>query len=410
MGKEQELTLKKNRNSLDTMQLKLHNQMARTLARFDEPEHAKLFLISLGTLLKSSDNIAHISKIELFDKLNVPREDKNKHKRYFDMFNSMRKRTEFDITIDEDTQIAGNIISLVKRTRNEYLIKFEEEITPTLKELKGQYTLLYIDSIMQFKSSYSITLYNYLLSWHNKSYKINKQWLSTKQLKELFGLSEDDYMRSDGTFGRTMFEKKTIQVAVNEIIKAGYMHICWYKAKDKLTKKVIAYVFEFVVLDHDKEKENGIIFTDKQGKIDDVIISDEKELDIEPNWNDDEVAVDTYQTDIDMETLKQATKNEFNEDKLELLDNLLTHYSSNYNIKIDYLKEQYLVMNEKKPKNRFNYLVKMIKNDIAEAKAEDVIEGQTTIEDYLDDEDMHVAEFNQDELSRLVEDLKKGRL
>ena len=67
-------------------------------------------------------------------------------------------------------------------------------------------------------------------------------------------------------------------------------------------------------------------------------------------------------------------------------------------------------MNKKKKKNRFNYLVKMIKNDIAEAKAEDVIEGQTTIEDYLDDEDMHVAEFNQDELSRLVEDLKKGRL
>ena len=405
MGKEQDLTLQKNRNSLDTMQLKLHNQMARTLARFDEPEHAKLFLISLGTLLKSSDNIARISKIELFDKLNVPAEDKNKHKRYFDMFNSMRKRTEFDITIDEDTQIAGNIISLVKRTRNEYLIKFEEEITPTLKELKGQYTLLYIDSIMQFKSSYSITLYNYLLSWHNKKYTINKQWLSTKQLKELFGLSEEDYVKKSGKFDRNNFEKRTIQKAVDEITEAGYMHICWYKAKDKLTKKVIAYVFEFVVLDHDKEKENGLIFTDKQGKVDDVIISDENELDIEPKWNDNiEEKEASCNTSIEMSTLKQVTNNEFDESELQVLDNLIMFYSNDYNKRTDYLKEKYLLMNSKKPKNRFNYLMKIIKNDTLS-----VIEGQTTIEDFLE-EDTHVAEFDKKELDELLGDLKEGRL
>ncbi|MDU2124046.1 MAG: replication initiation protein, partial [Clostridium celatum] len=284
MEKEQTLTLQKNRNSLDTMQLKIHNQMARTLARFEEPEHAKLFLISLGSLLKSEDNIAHIKKVELFDKLGIT--DEQRHTRYFKLFNNMRKRTEFDITIDEDTQIAGNIISLVKRTRNEYLIKFEEEIAPTLKQLKGQYTLLYIDSIMQFRSSYSITLYNYLLSWYNKDYKVNKQWLSTKQLKELFGLTEEDYMnKKSGRFDRYNFEKRTIQVAVDEITKAGYMYIRWYKAKDKLTKKVIAYVFEFLVLDHDKEKANGIEFTEiKGGKIDDIIIADEEELQAEAEW------------------------------------------------------------------------------------------------------------------------------
>lgn len=408
MGKEQDLTLQKHRNSLDAMQLKIHNQMARTLARFEEPEHAKLFLISLGCLLKSENNIAYIKKVELFDKLNITDEDR--HTRYFKMLDRMSEKTKYDITIDKDTQIAGRIAYKVKRTRNEYHVYFDEDIAPTLKELKSQYSLLYIDSIMQFKSSYSITLYNYLLSWHNKSYKINKQWLSTKQLKELFGLSEDDYVRPNGTFNRNAFETRTIQKAVDEITEAGYMHICWYKAKDKLTKKVIAYVFEFAVIDRNKEKENGIEFTEKQGKIDDVIISDENELDIEPNWNDDEVAVDTYQTDIDMETLKQATKNEFNEDKLELLDNLLTHYSSNYNIKIDYLKEQYLVMNDKKPKNRFNYLVKMIKNDIADREVEDVIEGQTSIDDYLEDEPKTEPNVSQEEMNELLSQLKAGTL
>ena len=409
MGKEQDLTLQKHRNSLDAMQLKIHNQMARTLARFEEPEHAKLFLISLGCLLKSENNIAYIKKVELFDKLNITDEDR--HTRYFKMLDKMSEKTKYDITIDKDTQIAGRIAYKVKRTRNEYHVYFDEDIAPTLKELKSQYSLLYIDSIMQFKSSYSITLYNYLLSWHNKSYKINKQWLSTKQLKELFGLSEDDYVRPNGTFNRNAFETRTIQKAVDEITEAGYMHICWYKAKDKLTKKVIAYVFEFTVIDCNKEKENGIEFTDKQGKIDDVIISDEKELDIEPNWND-EVAVDTYQTDIDMKSLKKATKNEFDEGKLELLDKLLTHYSSGYNIKIDYLIEKYLVMNDKKPKNRFNYLVKMIKNDIDKAKNNDIIEGQTSIDDFIEDieEPSRQITVDQEELSRLVEDLREGRL
>lgn len=403
MGKEQDLTLQKNRNSLDAMQLKIHNQMARTLSRFEEPEHAKLFLISLGCLLKSENNIAYIKKVELFDKLNITDEDR--HTRYFKMLDKMSEKTKYDITIDKDTQIAGRIAYKVKRTRNEYHVYFDEDIAPTLKELKSQYSLLYIDSIMQFKSSYSITLYNYLLSWHNRSYKINKQWLSTKQLKELFGLDEDDYMRKNGTFDRNNFEKRTIQKAVDEITEAGYMSICWYKAKDKLTKKVIAYVFEFVVLDHDKEKENGIIFTDKQGKVDDVIISDENELDIEPKWNDNiEEKEASCNTSIEMGTLKQVTNNEFDESELQVLDNLIMFYSNDYNKRTDYLKEKYLLMNSKKPKNRFNYLMKIIKNDTLS-----VIEGQTTIEDFLE-EDTHVAEFDKKELDELLGDLKEGRL
>ncbi len=379
MEKEQTLTLQKNRNSLDTMQLKIHNQMARTLARFEEPEHAKLFLISLGTLLKSDDNIAHIKKIELFDKLNVPKEDKNKHKRYFDMFNSMRKRTEFDIIIDEDTQIAGNIISLVKRTRNEYLIKFEEEIAPTLKQLKGQYTLLYIDSILQFKSSYSITLYNYLLSWHNKDYKINKQWLSTKQLKDLFGLTEKSYMRKNGTFNRNIFEARTIQVAVDEITKAGYMYIRWYKAKDKLTKKVIAYVFEFLVLDHDKEKANGIEFTEiKGGKIDDIIIDDEEELQAEAEWERYEALpewekwIEGY-CDICDGIFSKIEMQEFigMTNKLPLAHMYQNAPADDINVRRhEYILDKYRTFrtaNSRNPiKNKYAYFKAMIQKDIAE--------------------------------------------
>ena len=390
MEKEQELTLKKNKNSLDNMQLKIHNQMARTLARFEEPEYAKLFLISLGVLLKSEDNIAHINKIELFDKLNVPKEDKYKHKRYFDMLNSMRKRTEFNITIDEDTQIAGNIVYRIERYRHEYQIAFDDKITPVLKQLKNKYTLLYIDSIMQFKSSFSITLYNYLLSWHNQEYKINKQWLTTAKLKELFGLSNNDYMRKDGTFDRTNFEKYTIQKAVDEIAKSNYMYIQWYKAKSKLTRQVIAYVFEFIVIDNFQEQEDDLEFTEiKYGKVDDVVIRYEEELNGEPIW-DNVLEKTQYQLSINCDdNLSEYDKwiqdycnicdNIFSKTEMEEFNGMINNlplknmYSNSiiddiYVQKLDYLIDKYRAFktaNSKNSiKNKYSYFKKMIEKDI----------------------------------------------
>lgn len=273
----QNLNLNVQYNSLDNLPIKIHNEMARTLARFSEPEYAKLFLISLGKLLESNDNIAHINKVELFDKLNIT--DEQRYTRFFKMLKEMRKRTEYDIVIDEDNEISGNIISRIERNKSNYNVVFDDKMAPILKELKGHYTMYYINSILTFNSSFSISLYNYLMSWEDKKEVINKRYLSTKQLKELFGLSESDYMRKDGTFDRSNFEKKTIHKAVEEIVKSGAINIYWYKAKHRLTKQVVAYVFEYVVFDNYEKVVPGYEFTKGHyGKKEDIIINTEEDI------------------------------------------------------------------------------------------------------------------------------------
>ena len=50
-----------------------------------------------------------------------------------------------------------------------------------------------------------MSLYLNLLSWsngENESYR----FYTTKQLKEIFGLSKDDYCKKDGKFDRNNFE------------------------------------------------------------------------------------------------------------------------------------------------------------------------------------------------------------
>ena len=270
------------KNSMDVQVVKVHNEVARTLSRFGEFEYAKLFLISCSYLPNFKDNIVHINKVELFDKFNVPKEDKYKHTRYFNMFEKMGEKTKYNITIDEDNQVAGTMIYKVKRTRNEYLVYFDEEMAPILKQLKNHFTEYQLTSILDLRSSHSISLYNYLMSWHDyRTSDIEQRYLTTKELKDLFGLSESDYMnKKSGKFDRYNFEKYCIQKAVDDIVAHANMNVRWYKAKDKLTGKVISYVFEYVVYPNHEEVERAGVLGEVKYKPRDIVLQEQEELEV----------------------------------------------------------------------------------------------------------------------------------
>ena len=281
-------------NSMDVQTVKVHNEMARTLARFGEFEHAKLFLTSFAYLTalpiklddegKDKNNVVHINKAELFDKFNVPSTAKDRHVRYYNMLDNMRKKTDYDIVIDEDNQVSGSMIYKIKRTRNEYLVYFDEEMSPILKQLKSHFTEYQLLSILDLHSSHSISLYNYLMSWHDykKQGEIERRYLTTKELKELFGLSEDDYMnKKSGKFDRYNFEKYCVQKAVDDIVAHANMNIQWCKAKHKLTGKVEAYVFDFIVYPNNEPIERGGVLEDMKYKPRDIVIQELEELEQE---------------------------------------------------------------------------------------------------------------------------------
>ena len=78
----------------------------------------------------------------------------------------------------------------------------------------------------------------------HKFFFISYRFYTTKQLKEMFGLSKDDYCKKDGKFNRTEFEKKTIEVAIKEINQNTRMKV-EYK-KNKIKNRVANYQFNFI--------------------------------------------------------------------------------------------------------------------------------------------------------------------
>ncbi|WP_425382865.1 hypothetical protein [Spiroplasma endosymbiont of Melieria omissa] len=81
-------------------------------------------------------------------------------------------------------------------------------------------------------------------SWTDENKKINQRYITTKELKELFNLSIDDYVYN-GKFHRKLFEKYTIEKAINEITNINVI----YK-KNKKGNKVQNYEFTWIDLLH----------------------------------------------------------------------------------------------------------------------------------------------------------------
>lgn len=143
--------------------------------------------------------------------------------------------------------VMGYVIPWVEADHKAEQITFEftllNKLLPYFQCLYRNYTKIEIEQTKNFKSKFSMALYLNLLSWtngENESYR----FYTTKQLKEMFGLSKDDYCKKDGKFNRTEFEKKTIEVAIKEINQNTRMKV-EYK-KNKKNNRVANYQFNFI--------------------------------------------------------------------------------------------------------------------------------------------------------------------
>lgn len=124
-----------------------------------------------------------------------------------------------------------------------FKFKLFQEFLPYFQMLASNYTVIELEQAKRFKSRFSYTLYMNLLSWR----EYNKEcfrFYTTKQLKEMFGLAEDDYCKKNGKFDRKNFEKYTIDVAISEINKLTHLKVM-YK-KNYKNRQVANYQFNFI--------------------------------------------------------------------------------------------------------------------------------------------------------------------
>ena len=167
---------------------------------------------------------------------------------YRDLVDDFQVKTHIKATLGND-DISGNVISYAV-VENKTNVKFTvlRQFIPFVQELKNNFTMIEIANTINFTSRFSYNLYINLLSWR----KLNQEgyrFYTTRQLKEVFGLSVDDYVRSSGKFDRSAFEKKTIVKAVQEINDLTNMRIAW--KKNYKGNKVANYQFNFVEFNED---------------------------------------------------------------------------------------------------------------------------------------------------------------
>lgn len=249
--------MKKTDNSLKNQVIAMSNVLAEKSTRFPVVQQ-KLFYICLASLKQgiNSRNEVGINKKELFNCLDIEKETK-RYTRIKGEFEQLAHNSfvKFDTT---DGFCQGFLICNIRLAKNTFYVQFNDYYLPLVQELANNYVRLLDDDVISFNSKFSMMLYQNLMK--DKWKLTNVDYLgidySTRQLKMMFGLSIDDYMR-DGHFDRYNFERKTINKAVKEINeKSKCIKNLTYR-KVKKGSRIQYYLFSYHYIDPQKVVEDA---------------------------------------------------------------------------------------------------------------------------------------------------------
>lgn len=260
-------------NSLKNQVIAMSNTLAEKSTRFTVFQQ-KLFYVSLASLKlnknstktdekleRKGQNEVGINKQELFEYLSITN-DNNRWTRVRNEFKKLASNSYIQFGNDEG-YADGFIICGVRSTKYNIYVRFDTYFLPLVEELADNYVRLLDDDVVSFDSKFSMMLYQNLLKdkWKLTNPDFFGIDYSTRQLKMMFGLSKDDYMRKKDSFNRSEFERKTVNTAVKEINEKSK---CIQKLRYEKVKKgnrVQYYLFTFnytdpqrVVEDSKKEK------------------------------------------------------------------------------------------------------------------------------------------------------------
>lgn len=238
------------KNSLENQVIKMDNMLVQKSTKFNA-EQQKLFYVCLASLNKgvNKQNEVEIDKEELFNYLGLT--DSDRWYRIRGQFKQLLQKSYVQFGTDEEFD-DGFLITRTRSTRKKIYVAFEPYFLPLLLELSSNYTKLLDDDVIDFNSKFSMALYQQLMRLN--CYSSNVQF-TTKQLKDFFGLTKDDYVYK-GHFNRALFETKTVDLAVKEINeKCKCIRDLSYTKLYK-GRQVAAYKFTYVYYDPEQEKNS----------------------------------------------------------------------------------------------------------------------------------------------------------
>lgn len=222
------ITKPETQNSLQNQIVAISKSLARNQINWTL-EQRKLFYMCLTKVAWSKDSNnpeITLDKKEIIEVLGLQLDSKHRSQYLRSAFKKLKANSGVHWTDPNDSEIweDGALIRRVRSTRGEIVVLFDDYYMPLLQNLAQSYVTFLTDDVYGFKSTFSYVLFHDL-RLNCDTRKTNWRDYTTKQLKELFGLSKDDYMRKDGTFDRSNFEKYVLDTAIEEINKTKMIHI-----------------------------------------------------------------------------------------------------------------------------------------------------------------------------------------
>lgn len=211
--------------------------VSRSLAKTQinwSPEEKKLFIMCLTQInwaKGGNSNVIELDKREIIEALGI-QIDAHLQSHYLrEAFRKLARDSEVHWTDPNDQEIWSDDFLILGRrsTRGKMYVTINPVFMPHLENLikNTPYLTIWSTDVYGFKSRFSFALFEELRLRYDARYTTNYRTYSTKQLKDLFGLGKDDYMRpkEKGGFNRNLFEKRVLDVAVSEINRTQMMQI-----------------------------------------------------------------------------------------------------------------------------------------------------------------------------------------
>lgn len=248
----------------------MDNVLATKSTKFTIDEQ-RLFYITLASIKPNQkSNEIEISKKAMFNMLGFT--SYSNYSRIRQMFKKLAFASWIEFGDDEIFD-DGFLFSAIRTTKTKVYVKVTEKYIPLLIKLQPGFTRLLSDDAISFNSKFSMILYQQLMRLNNKGdFGVG---FTTKELKTLFGLSKDDYV-TKGHFDRSVFERRTINVAVKDINnKSKCIQNLRYE-KRKRNGRIQGYVFYFDYTDPNEFRTT--YKSDEKSSSEEVSDEDVKEL------------------------------------------------------------------------------------------------------------------------------------
>lgn len=267
-------------NSLQNQMVAMGKALVRARKNMSIEERKLLVMAMTKINWTKSENelVVCLSKLEISEVQNWKIDSSDRSAKVRKLATNLAKHSYIQIDgEDKDDWDDGFLVPRIRSTKGDIYVYFGEQFRPLLENLTKDkdFVTIWANDVYGFDSLYAYLLFEDM-RMHCDTRQTNWRTYSTKELKEIFGIpkaGKGSYMRPQekGGFDRSNFEKKVLNVAIEEINRGQMIKILPFvgmeatpekphKLYEKIKKNgyVAGYLFKYNVFSRQVSDEDEI--------------------------------------------------------------------------------------------------------------------------------------------------------